>query len=318
MLQNSTLWLLFVLYQTWLQYPTLTLLHFSKFFSLGPFGITWLRSQVVDFSIPITIDDATGFLFFEVKKDNGILYRAFGWRVWLTVLIIMPLYIAILILCDRLYTGGGSDWWSYLEFCLRSICLDSVKIPQKHNYNKVFSSAWIWMSFFLFLAYEGKSFPQDAKILKPNDFSHRYISFIDRQAKATKNAVQRSWVGSAGWNALADRSRFCFYQFWCWCWGGNNHEVRTYFQKFYDWIHEIPTNFQLAHSGYSMKGLFIYKGLAMVEITLRDWRVENILRFVRSLPFKRSYMMITALRESVIFISHPPAWYLSHGPWYSR
>ena len=118
--------------------------------------MTLLRSKVVDFSLPVVTDDTTGFLSFGVGKDHGILIRAFGWRVWLAVVIITPLYIAILGLSDWLY-GGQTNWWSYIEFCLRSMCMDSVKIPQSQAYNKVYSSTWIWMSFVLFIAYEGKS-----------------------------------------------------------------------------------------------------------------------------------------------------------------
>ena len=97
----------------------------------------------------------TGFLFFGVSKDQGILFRALGWKVWLAVVIITPLYIVILGLSDWLY-NGQTNWWTYIEFCLRSICMDSVKIPQSQNYNKVYSLAWLWMTFVLFLAYQGK------------------------------------------------------------------------------------------------------------------------------------------------------------------
>ena len=119
--------------------------------------MTLQRSQVVDFSLPIVTDEMTGFLFFGVSKDQGILFRAFGWRVWLAVVIITPVYIAIVGLSDWFYSGQMTNWWSYIEFCFRSICMDSVEIPQSQTYNKVYSLAWIWMSFVLFLAYEGKS-----------------------------------------------------------------------------------------------------------------------------------------------------------------
>ena len=110
----------------------------------------------MDYSIPVYIDDITGLLFLEMSKDEGILHRAFGWRVWLAILVTALFYIGILGLTDWIYCGS-CNWWSYLEFCLRSICLDSAKIPEKQNYNRVLSLSWILMSFFLFLAYEGKS-----------------------------------------------------------------------------------------------------------------------------------------------------------------
>ena len=63
-----------------------------NYFSQGPFGMTLLRSQVVDFSLPIITDEMTGFLAFGVSQDLGILFRAFDWRVWLSVIIITPVY----------------------------------------------------------------------------------------------------------------------------------------------------------------------------------------------------------------------------------
>ena len=126
-----------------------------NYFSQGPFGMTLLRSQEVDFSLPIITDEMTGFLAFGVSKDLGILFRAFDWRVWLSVIIITPVYIAMVGLSNWFY-GSHVSWYGYLEFCIRTICMDNVKVPQTQTYNKVYSIIWIWMSFVLFLAYEGK------------------------------------------------------------------------------------------------------------------------------------------------------------------
>ena len=119
--------------------------------------MTFRRSQVIDFSLPIVTDDMTGFLSFGVAKDHGILYQAFDWRVWLAIAALTPVYVAILGLSDWIYSRH-TDWWTYIHFCLGSICLDSVKVPQGKNYNKIYSMAWMWMSFILFLAYEGNYF----------------------------------------------------------------------------------------------------------------------------------------------------------------
>ena len=70
--------------------------------------MTFRRSQVTDFSVPIVTDDMTGFLSFGVGKDRGILYQAFDWRVWLTVAILTPVYIAILGLSDCLWVSSLS------------------------------------------------------------------------------------------------------------------------------------------------------------------------------------------------------------------
>ena len=123
---------------------------------LGPFSHTYIRSQVVDFSIPVYIDYGTGFLAMEIHKDYSILIRAFGWRMWTGFLFFTPMFIVVFSLSDWLY-DGQTYWWSYIQLCLRSICMDSVRIPSSHDYVRIYFLAWILGSFILSTAYQGIS-----------------------------------------------------------------------------------------------------------------------------------------------------------------
>ena len=131
---------------------------FMIYITKGPFTKTWLRAQVIDYSISFFTDEITGYLALELEKDPAILAKAFDWRIWVGVLTVLPLYIVIICISDWTYNGNAQHWWYYCQFCLRSICMDSVKIPQKQNYNKVSSIVWIWSSFILFTAYQGISY----------------------------------------------------------------------------------------------------------------------------------------------------------------
>ena len=123
----------------------------------GPFSHTYIRSQVVDFSLPVYIDYGTGFFALKIKKDYSILIRAFDWRVWTGFLILTPMFIFILGLSDWFF-NGKTLWWSYIELCLRSVCMDSVRIPQSQDYTRIYFLAWILCSFILSTAYQGTVF----------------------------------------------------------------------------------------------------------------------------------------------------------------
>ena len=123
---------------------------------IGPFSHTYIRSQVVDFSIPVYIDYGTGFLAMEIPKDYSILIRAFGWRMWTGFLFLTPMFIVVFSLSDWFY-DGQTYWWSYIQLCLRSICMDSVRIPSSHGYVRIYFLAWILGTFILSTAYQGIS-----------------------------------------------------------------------------------------------------------------------------------------------------------------
>ena len=109
---------------------------------------------MVDFSLPVYIDYGTGFFALEMKKDDLILIRAFDWRVWMGFLILTPIFIIIVGLSDWFYSGK-THWWSYIDLCLRSVFMDSVRIPQGQDYTRMYFLAWMLGSFVLSTAYQG-------------------------------------------------------------------------------------------------------------------------------------------------------------------
>ena len=122
---------------------------------LGPFAVTLVRSQVIDYTIPVYIDDMTGLLSLEIKKDQAILIRPFDWRVWTVVFTLTPIFALVVFLSDRFY-DGHAKWYPVFDFIVRSITIESmVAIPRARNYNSIFSLTGIWGFYFLVLFYIG-------------------------------------------------------------------------------------------------------------------------------------------------------------------
>ena len=130
--------------------PSLFILTFA-----GPFGITLIRSQVVDYTIPVYIDDFNALVSMEVKKDQAILVRPFDWKVWIVVFIVTPIFALILFLSEKYYYGHA-EWWRAVDFVTRSLTIESlVAIPKARNYNMIFSLTGIWGFYILVLFYTG-------------------------------------------------------------------------------------------------------------------------------------------------------------------
>ena len=123
----------------------------------GPFGVTLIRSHVIDYTIPVYIDDLTGLVSLEIKKDQAILVRPFDWRVWMAVFTLTPAFALVLFLSDRFYDGHAA-WWRVVDFIWRCLCIEGmVVIPKARNYNMIFSLTGIWGYYFLVLFYTGWS-----------------------------------------------------------------------------------------------------------------------------------------------------------------
>ena len=75
--------------------------------SSGPFIVNEDRARVIDFSYNVYIDDLLGIIPFKVEKDAAVIIRPFGWRVWLAVLGITPLYLLAAGLADLAITGSS-------------------------------------------------------------------------------------------------------------------------------------------------------------------------------------------------------------------
>ena len=70
---------------------------------IGPFIVNEERARVIDFTIPVYIDDILGIIPFKVEKDSAVIIRPFSWRVWLAILGITSLYLLSVLLADIAY-----------------------------------------------------------------------------------------------------------------------------------------------------------------------------------------------------------------------
>ena len=114
-----------------------------------------LRSEVIDYTIPVYIDDLTGLVAIKVKKDQAILVRPFDWRVWIVVFSLIPIFALDLFLSEKLY-HGHAEWWRAVDFVTRSLTIESmVTIPKARNYNMILSLTGIWGFYILVLFYTG-------------------------------------------------------------------------------------------------------------------------------------------------------------------
>ena len=79
---------------------------FEILLPLGPFIVNEDRARVIDFTFPVYIDDLLGIIPFKVERDSAVIIRPFGWRVWLAVLGVTPLYLLSVWLADMIYKVG--------------------------------------------------------------------------------------------------------------------------------------------------------------------------------------------------------------------
>ena len=127
------------------------------------------RAQVIEYTIPVYVDDQVALVPFKPSRDQAILIKVFDWRIWLVLLSLTPTFILVSGLSDRFFKGR-THWWGQVDFALRTIFMDSVFpcIPQERVYNKILSFTWIWGCFVLFAAYSGNSLYIFLRILWKN------------------------------------------------------------------------------------------------------------------------------------------------------
>ena len=127
----------------------------------GPFSVNDQRAQVIEYTIPVYVDDQVALIPYKPSRNQAVLIKVFDWRIWLTLLFLTPAYIIVCGLSTRLFMGQV-NWWAQVDFALRTLCMDSAypRIPQERNYNKILSFTWIWGCFVLFAAYSGNCLHQ--------------------------------------------------------------------------------------------------------------------------------------------------------------
>ena len=58
---------------------------------------------MIDFTVPVYIDDLLGIIPFKVERDSAVVIRPFGWGVWLALIATTPLYLLSVWLADLIY-----------------------------------------------------------------------------------------------------------------------------------------------------------------------------------------------------------------------
>ena len=71
---------------------------------------------MIDFTVPVYIDDLLGIIPFKVERDSAVVIRPFGWRVWLALIATTPLYLLSVWFADLIYKV-----WHVV--CIRHSCI---------------------------------------------------------------------------------------------------------------------------------------------------------------------------------------------------
>ena len=122
---------------------------------LGPFAVTYLRYQVVDFSSYYYMDASPFMTSFATTVDIYALIRPFNYDIWLILLFLPPLYIIVMGLSDKIFDGMG-HWSFQLEFVYMNLLKQVDKVPILRKYNRILAQTWIFGAFIMTTLYLGK------------------------------------------------------------------------------------------------------------------------------------------------------------------
>ena len=122
---------------------------------LGPFAVTYLRSQVVDFSSYYYMDASPFMTSFETTVDIYALIRPFNYDIWLILAILPPIYCILMAISDKIFIGMG-QWYFQIEFVYRNLLKQVDKVPNFKKYNIIFAQTWIFGAFIMTTLYLGK------------------------------------------------------------------------------------------------------------------------------------------------------------------
>ena len=122
---------------------------------IGPFAVTYLRYQVVDFSSYFYMDASPFMTSFETQVDIYALIRPFSYEIWLILLFLPPLYFIVMGLADKVF-NGMAHWFHLLDFVYRNLLKQVDKVPVLSVYNTILSQIWIFGAFVMTTLYIGK------------------------------------------------------------------------------------------------------------------------------------------------------------------
>ena len=122
---------------------------------LGPFAVTYLRYQVVDFSSYFYMDASPFMTSFETQVDIYALIRPFNYDIWVILLFLPPFYWIVMGLADKVF-NGMAHWFFLLDFVYRNLLKQVDKVPVLWKYITILSQIWIFGAFIMTTLYMGK------------------------------------------------------------------------------------------------------------------------------------------------------------------
>ena len=124
---------------------------------LGPLAPSPSYSKAVEYSQPLYMDHYTVVVPLKAKKELWPFIYPFSYKVWITLLPIIPVFIIVMGLTNY---NINIPWGRISGFVLRVAMVDgrfSFKVIKSkgNTYQKVLALIWIWVFFILVHAYDG-------------------------------------------------------------------------------------------------------------------------------------------------------------------
>ena len=137
----------------------------NKKLILGPFFVNTNRLQGVDFTTPMLTMSHGLVIPIRPSINLAAITDALELKVWLVILITMPVYITIMVMANREYFGD-MKWEVFAAFVIRTSVMEQrVECPPATRlYQKMLMLFWIVPLFVLITGYVGN---MTALITKP-------------------------------------------------------------------------------------------------------------------------------------------------------
>ncbi|XP_069999655.1 glutamate receptor ionotropic, kainate glr-3 isoform X2 [Penaeus vannamei] len=134
--------------------------------ALGPFSITYKRSQIIDYSVPLYIDSFGIFLPRPRKeRDLAVIVKPFAWQVWAALLALMAISMALGVAYDWMAlqgslpgaarTGaGGRRTFFRASWIFKTILVEPIDLLPTSLTGRVLLGTWMVVSLILSSAYQ--------------------------------------------------------------------------------------------------------------------------------------------------------------------
>lgn len=145
----------------------------------------------VDFTMPVDINEWRLAVPLRSKPNMKMMLSVFGYKIWMILFAVVPLYILVLGLADYIYYGKA-DWKNLAGFVVRTTMVEVVSKPLPNNaksYQKLLIISWTLPVFVLAAAYAGNL---TAFMARP------VLEQPIKDAEHLVNQNEMSWILTAG------------------------------------------------------------------------------------------------------------------------